>query len=71
MSYASVFTSGAPVFVAEIVSECLALVSRDFWVPWDCNNRKDSPWQPTTLRAQNQPQTETHLQFFCERILFA
>lgn len=64
MSCASVFIAGALVFVAEIVFECLTLVSRDFWVLWDCSNRKDTPWQPTTLRAQNQPQTETHLVFF-------
>lgn len=64
MSCASVFIAGALVFVAEIVFECLTLVSRDFWVLWDCSNRKDTPWQPTTRRAQNQPQTETHLQFF-------
>lgn len=70
MSCASVFISGAPVFVAEIVFECLALVSRDFWVPWDCNNRKDTSWQPTTLRAQTQPQTETHLQFFCVKVSY-
>lgn len=30
--------------------ERLALVSRDSWVPWGCNNRKDSPWQAITPR---------------------
>lgn len=36
-----------------------------FWVPWDCNNQRDSSWQANTPRAMHGHQTEAHPQVFC------
>lgn len=65
--------SSAPVFAAvaqEIPLDCLPLVGLHSWVPWSCNNWRDSSWQPTTPRALHREHTETQPQSFWERGLF-
>ena len=41
------------------------------WVPWDCNNLKDSSWHATTTRALYKNKTETHPWSLFKRGLFA
>lgn len=76
ISSAPVFTSGDLVFTAATqgtLLDPLALkaVGLCSWISQDCNNQRFCSWQATTPRVLYRQQTETHLQSFWERGLFA